>query len=240
MNWSLLFSDFVTENGKKHRHAIVVLVLLLDIVLNTIIGLTPYVDNFNRKCSIQYKRKVANASAVIFLNTSLPSVNSFSDLGGMIYGFLCGLSAIPRLSADFFGEADEGWKAQAKQLLVRFCGVIVSLAFIITSLVVLFKGDPTKTPCPGCVWLSCVPFPPWETHDKKWWYCDDCGRVTADVVSKPTFHLEVDCPSGVVAFVDLDESNYDRDRVQKNLPQYCREYCPLFESGSNISSFQRL
>ena len=51
MNWSLLFSDFVTENGKKHRHAIVVLVLILDIALNTIIGLTPYVDNFNRKSS---------------------------------------------------------------------------------------------------------------------------------------------------------------------------------------------
>jgi hypothetical protein len=49
MNWSLLFSDFVTENGKKHRHVTVVLLLLIDIVLNTIIGLTPYVDNFSRK-----------------------------------------------------------------------------------------------------------------------------------------------------------------------------------------------
>jgi membrane associated rhomboid family serine protease len=51
MNWSLLFSGFVTENGKKHRHATVVIVLVLDIVLNCIIGLTPYVDNFSRKCS---------------------------------------------------------------------------------------------------------------------------------------------------------------------------------------------
>lgn len=50
MNWRLLFSDIVTENGKKHRHAIVVVVLLLDIVLNSIIGLTPYVDNYNRTC----------------------------------------------------------------------------------------------------------------------------------------------------------------------------------------------
>ena len=52
MNWSLLFSDLVTENGKKHRHATVLIVLLLDIVLNCIIGLTPYVDNFSRKCSM--------------------------------------------------------------------------------------------------------------------------------------------------------------------------------------------
>jgi membrane associated rhomboid family serine protease len=49
MNWKLLFCDFVTENGKKHRHAIVVVVLLLDIGLNCVIGLTPYVDNFTRK-----------------------------------------------------------------------------------------------------------------------------------------------------------------------------------------------
>jgi membrane associated rhomboid family serine protease len=49
MNWKLLFCDFVTENGKRHRHAMVVVFLLLDIVLNCIIGLTPYVDNFTRK-----------------------------------------------------------------------------------------------------------------------------------------------------------------------------------------------
>lgn len=49
MNWKLLFCDFVTENGKKHRHAMVVVFLLMDIVLNSIIGLTPYVDNFTRK-----------------------------------------------------------------------------------------------------------------------------------------------------------------------------------------------
>jgi membrane associated rhomboid family serine protease len=49
MNWKLLFSDFVTEHGKKHRHALVVIVLVLDIALNLIIGLTPYVDNFTRK-----------------------------------------------------------------------------------------------------------------------------------------------------------------------------------------------
>lgn len=53
MNWKLLFSDFVTENGKKHRHAMVVIFLLMDIILNSIIGLTPYVDNFTRKCCIR-------------------------------------------------------------------------------------------------------------------------------------------------------------------------------------------
>jgi hypothetical protein len=49
MNWKLLFCDFVTENGKRHRHVMVVVFLLFDIALNCVIGLTPYVDNFTRK-----------------------------------------------------------------------------------------------------------------------------------------------------------------------------------------------
>jgi len=52
MNWKLLFCDFVTENGKKQSHIAVVLILVFDIALNSIIGLTPYVDNFTRKCWI--------------------------------------------------------------------------------------------------------------------------------------------------------------------------------------------
>jgi hypothetical protein len=38
MNWKLLFNDFVTENGKKHKHAMVVVFLIFDILLNCIIG----------------------------------------------------------------------------------------------------------------------------------------------------------------------------------------------------------
>ena len=49
MNWKLLFNDFVTENGKRHRHAMVVVFLIMDILLNCLIGLTPYVDNFTRE-----------------------------------------------------------------------------------------------------------------------------------------------------------------------------------------------
>ena len=206
MNWRLLFCDFVTENGKKHRHAIVVVVLLLDILLNSIIGLTPYVDNYNH-------------------------------LGGMIYGFLCGLSTIERLSADFFGMED-GFMNNAKHFVVRFFGLILTLASIIATIVILLKGDTTETPCPGCTWLSCVPFPPWEENDAKWWYCDECGRVTADIVSKPSLHLELHCPSGINAIVELDpdESKFDRDEVKKNLPTYCREFCPLFEAGLQSST----
>lgn len=160
------------------------------------------------------------------------AVDFNADLGGMVYGFLCGLSTIERLSADFFGM-EEGFMNHAKHFIIRFFGLIVTLAAIIATTVILLKGDATETPCPSCTWLSCVPFPPWEDNDAKWWYCDECGRVTADIVAHPTLHLELSCPSGVTAIVELDpdESKFDRDEVKKNLPTYCREYCPLFEAG---------
>ena len=127
----------------------------------------------------------------------------------------------------------------AKHFVIRFFGLIITLASIIATIIILLKGDATGTPCPGCTWLSCVPFPPWEDNDSKWWYCDDCDRVTADVVAQPSLHLELDCPSGASATVELDpdESKFDRDAVKKKLPDYCRELCPLakeeFQSTPN-------
>ena len=53
MNWKHLFSDFVTENGRRNSHVLVVVFLIVDILLNCLIGLTPYVDNFTRKCHYQ-------------------------------------------------------------------------------------------------------------------------------------------------------------------------------------------
>ena len=55
MNWKLLFSDFITENGKRHKHAMVIVFLLLDIALNMILGCTPYVDNWSH-CTYECDR----------------------------------------------------------------------------------------------------------------------------------------------------------------------------------------
>lgn len=195
MNWKLLFNDFVTENGKKHRHALVVVFLFLDIALNCVIGLTPYVDNF-------------------------------THLGGMAFGLLCGLSTMEKLPSDFFGMEENCW-SRAKQLSVRFLGLIVSVIGIIVAVVILLESDGTTTPCPSCNWLSCVPFPPWESQSEKWWYCDDCGMVTAEIIQTPSLHLQMDCPDGSNVAVGLNASeDVDRNRLEEELPSYCREYCP--------------
>ena len=49
MNWHLLFSDFVNEGQKKRNHVLILMLLFLDITANTLLGMTPFVDNFTRK-----------------------------------------------------------------------------------------------------------------------------------------------------------------------------------------------
>lgn len=120
---------------------------------------------------------------------------------------------------------------RAKHVLMRSLGLLVTLLAIITTLIVLLNSDGVTTPCPSCTWLSCVPFPPWENESNKWWYCDDCGRVTADIIVEPSIHLDLYCPSGSMATVDLsDQLTIDRDELKKNLATFCRMYCPTSDS----------
>ena len=151
------------------------------------------------------------------------------DLGGMAFGLLTALSTMERLPTSFFGM-EEGCLSQVKQILVRFFGLIVSVISIIIAAIILLNGDGETTPCPDCTWLSCVPFPPWEEKSNKWWYCDDCATVTAEIVQRPYRHLELDCPGGSLATVNLTLAELaDRKQLQKELPSYCREYCPITE-----------
>jgi hypothetical protein len=99
-------------------------------VLNCLIGLTPFVDNF-------------------------------THLGGMVYGFLCGLSTIDRLQTSFFGFSKDTC-AKIRGNLLRFAGLIVSVVLIMTTTIILAQSDGTTSPCSSCRYISCVPFPPWS------------------------------------------------------------------------------
>lgn len=154
------------------------------------------------------------------------------DLGGMVIGLLCGLSTMERLSSDFFGMEENCW-SQTKQIIVRFLGLIISVIGIIIAAVILLEGDGESTPCPGCAWMSCVPFPPWESQSNKWWYCDDCGRITAEIFHSPSLHLQLDCPDGTNVAVGLDATSeeLDREQLERDLPAYCRELCPSVDAS---------
>jgi len=49
-NWNLLFGKEInlTDKGARFRHLRVLVWLLVDILINAVIGLTPFIDNFTR------------------------------------------------------------------------------------------------------------------------------------------------------------------------------------------------
>lgn len=201
-NWNLLFSKEVntSNHGQRFRNFKVLVWLLLDILLNVLIGLTPFVDNF-------------------------------THLGGMIYGFLCGVSKLERLSKAFFG-VQKGLLSKFQTGLVRFFGTIMSIVLIVITLVVLINSDGERlTSCRGCRYVSCVPFPFWADYEDKWWYCDDCDVVRADArlntVTNTYTSMNLTCPDGEIIFIDLSlgSAGGDQSFLQKQLPTYCRDNC---------------
>jgi membrane associated rhomboid family serine protease len=165
-NWNLLFSKVVNpvNDGKRFRHFWVLIWLLLDILLvrcdDYVIlskyGITTSATHASSKLPFQ--------NVVIGLT---PFVDNFTHLGGMVYGFLCGLGKLERLSHLFFG-VKKGFLSKFQSSLVRFFGFILSIVCIIITSFVLLRSDGEKiTNCRGCRYVSCVPFPFWaEKQDK--------------------------------------------------------------------------
>mmetsp|Transcript_1930 Transcript_1930/g.4613 ORF Transcript_1930/g.4613 Transcript_1930/m.4613 type:complete len:505 (-) Transcript_1930:909-2423(-) len=198
VNWNLLFmKEDDEDNDSRMRHAMVLLWLVVDIVINCLIGLTPFVDNF-------------------------------THLGGLVYGFLCGLSTIERLEIGFFGVA-KGTCEKFTNHLVRFSGLILSVILIMVTTILLVESDGGTSPCNNCRYVSCVPFPPWASD--KWWYCDDCDQVSADahkVDSKALYFdaLDLTCPDGQITRIDISADEFsDKEVIRARLPRFCRNNC---------------
>lgn len=197
INWDLLFLKSTTDDQSRWRHFMVLFWLAFDMIINCVIGLTPFVDNF-------------------------------THLGGFLYGLCCGLSTIERLAVGFFGLKSNNY-SKAWSTFLRFFGLIASVISIMVTTVVLVQSDGVTSPCHGCRYISCVPFPP--RAEDKWWYCDDCDFVTADLFINGAGtglyeEIELECPNGEIERIDISaDAIYDKDDVRKALPTYCRSYC---------------
>jgi membrane associated rhomboid family serine protease len=198
LNWNLIFiktDENDTETWRRNMTAI--FWLALDIILNIVFGLTPFVDNF-------------------------------THLGGLLYGLCCGLSTIEPIAVGFFGVHASTF-SKCRSICIRFFGLIISVVFIMVTTVWLATSDAGETPCEGCRYLSCVPFPFWR--EEKWWYCDDCDFVVANLFKSTDGdnffdRIDLTCPSNVIETIDIsDEFRSDRDGVIQALPSYCRTYC---------------
>jgi hypothetical protein len=154
-----------------------------------------------------------------------PFIDNFSHLGGMFYGACCAFSTIEPLSVGFLGVHMSTFD-KIRAVTIKFCGLIISLFLIIVSTVWLATSDSGESPCSGCRYISCVPFP-FFTEDK-WWYCDDCDFVTAQLYRNDTLYhkIELTCPDDTVETIDIsDDMLTEEVTVAKQLPTYCREYC---------------
>ena len=200
LNWNLLFLKTTTDDDTRWRHFYVLLWLGVDIIINCILGFTPFVDNF-------------------------------THLGGFMYGFCIGLSSIERLASTFFGirATEESKWSRLSGIIMRFFGLIVSIIAIMATTIVLVQSDGVTSPCNGCRYISCVPFPP--NADEKWWYCDDCDIVTADIFQSTDGtglyeQVDINCPNGEIEQIPIDDEQiYDKEELRRLLPSLCRNQC---------------
>ena len=201
LNWKLLFLLFRKDEDGFHwclYNLFCVFTICLEVAINSIVGFTPYVDNF-------------------------------AHMGGLVYGFLLGLTILKRLPLSFFGKAS-GINHKMRILFLRAFGAATAAFLIIMSAALLDRSDGITSPCFNCRYISCIPFP--IRNDKKWWNCDGCDAVAADVYFDERgddYYGKVDvfCPNGGgIATVDIyDLKSTTGNEIIGNLPGYCQEYC---------------
>jgi membrane associated rhomboid family serine protease len=157
-----------------------------------------------------------------------PFIDNFTHLGALCYGLLCGLFAIEPVPLE--GSIVRLPSRKMSDLLFRQIGAIVSVFLLVITSVVLNSMNVDDSPCHGCRYLACVPFPWWKEADERWWSCDDCPFVTAKVhnTNGDLFYDRMDlvCPNDVVEQIDITGKNLTSgDEISKLLPSYCRARC---------------
>jgi hypothetical protein len=188
--------DDVDDAQSRRQNRLAIVWLVLDILVNIMIGFTPYVDNF-------------------------------CHLGGLVYGFACGWSAIEPLAVGFLGIHDTKW-VKIRKIVTRFFGLIFSVVMIMVTTGILASMHSNISPCSKCRYLSCVPFPPFR--EEKWWYCDDCNFVTASLYKEGSnssvyTRIELTCPNKVIENIPINAT--DGNAISRHLPTYCRDWCDV-------------
>jgi hypothetical protein len=189
-NRKLLFSDFV--QGRNNVY--VVIILVVDILLNLLLGLTPFTDNF-------------------------------MHIGGFCLGLIWSSTTLPPVR--LFESKEQ--KSSILQRMKVYVGPIVSMILILVVIIYLYKGDGKSSPCDICSVMSCVSFPPGVPKDKKWWHCDACGQVSAygtiDTISEQYISLQLQCPSGKIVDISVEDYHMDKSIIETKLVDMCRQSC---------------
>lgn len=157
--------------------------------------------------------------ATAFAIGLLPYVDNMADLGGFHYGLGIGMILLRKetISSDFFCTVPQ--KSKILNICWKvFWGLKTVLIFAITFLV-LRHTDGIPSVCLNCKYLSCIPFPFWEPHDKQWWNCDVCHSTAGHLVNGK---IEMTCPYGETVLLNQNEEEFEA-----MLPEYCEIHCDI-------------
>lgn len=196
-NRKLLFSDFINKGRSRKHHAFVILVLVVDIFLNLLMGLTPYTDNFMHiggfilgfACASTMLSQVDIIGEKSYRFSRSRIYLIFSRYFGLVISCVCILAALAIL---FTGD---GTSSPCES-----CGVLSCV-----SLPPWADQDKKWWYCDDCGAV--------KAFGKK-------DSVTGEYVA-----IEMECPQGNSITFSLEGVANDKDSLQKNLPKFCRERC---------------
>jgi membrane associated rhomboid family serine protease len=184
--------------------------LICDLLLNSLVGLLPFVDNFAHLGGLLFGFFVSLSSLRLLSASSFDYRRKQQD------------TTLGR------------WCHRLRITLLRCGGGLSALALLFVAMMFLRQSDGTTSPCPNCRYVSCIPLPrPWKPNaENNWWNCDGCAGVTATAFkgrgdnNRYYVNLEVFCPNGNLIEVDISEEQYTTvDQVNTALPALCGEFC---------------
>ena len=196
-NRQLLFSDFINKGKSKRHHMIVVFVLVLDIFLNLLIGLTPFTDNFMHLGGFIFGFLIGSTllnEVDIEGNESIASKSRtfiiFSKWFGLLVSLVCIIAAMILL---FF--TSNGTTSPCKS-----CSVISCVSFPPWA-----NYDDRWWYCDDCEIVEAYGIRDTNTYDY--------------------ISVEMECPSGSHVTFNLEEPQTDTSELSKQIPSICRNEC---------------
>lgn len=196
-NRQLLFSDFINKGKSKRHHMIVVFVLVLDIFLNLLIGLTPFTDNFMHLGGFIFGFLIGSTllnEVDIEGNGSKPSKSRtfiiFSKWFGLLVSLVCVVAAMILL---FF-------TGNGKTSPCKSCSVISCVSFPPWA-----NYDDRWWYCDDCEIVEAYGIRDTNTYDY--------------------ISVEMECPSGSHVTFNLEEPQTDTSELSKQIPSICRNEC---------------
>uniref|UniRef100_A0A7S2YTY3 rhomboid protease n=1 Tax=Entomoneis paludosa TaxID=265537 RepID=A0A7S2YTY3_9STRA len=208
-NWDLItLKNHCDKSDKGFPYRLVLFVLAVEMMINLLVGLTPFIDNFCHLGGLLYG---------ILLGIPLLAMDRVKLFGWRRLGHFTAKNYHISLV-----------------MLSRMCCFVAGvglLAWSTWALVTHDGGDEGVSYCPSCKYITCATFPFWKGADP-WWHCDSCHTSTGTYVRYTgTTILTMTCPDNgrdVVdpVVVDLGDPNITPTEISDSLAGYCRNLCP--------------